>query len=363
MIETYNPFLQIIKSFEGFVRSEVYYKLRKQTTGSKILCALIVTVLLNLITFGISAAKLCTDKSLYDFIDSIPEFSYEKGSFQAEKKYETTSSGTYVLIDTSVPAYYSIKDDTGFIDAVNIDSLVKKAGENNSIREAMFFSETNAIQVNFITGQIQKIKYSEVASLLHITSFSKTAILSGYKGFIVKCAVILGLIWLPVQFVLIFLIAFIYCLLAQIGKAITKSEDDFNTIYWIAFYIIMAILLIKTILKNTIPFAGGMLNMLAFALTIFIILKTLKDGDPNSDTSYGSYPDTNVYTGAGGKVYTGTGGEVYTGAGSAFRTYEDTTFPQNDSYAGEDLSTINDTTDNDNSLSESSSSTGLSLKK
>ena len=59
MTEAYNPFVQIGKSFEGFAHSGVYYKLRKQSTGSKLLCALIVTLLLNLITFGISAFKLC----------------------------------------------------------------------------------------------------------------------------------------------------------------------------------------------------------------------------------------------------------------------------------------------------------------
>lgn len=354
MIDTYNPFLQIIKSFEGFVHSDVYYKLRKQTTGSKIICALIVTILLNLITFGISATKLCTDKSLFDFIDSMPDFSYENGSFQVEKKYETTSSATYVLVDTSVPAYYSINDNSGLIGAVNIDTLVKKISEKGNISEAMFLSETNAIQVNFITGQTQQVKYSDISSLLHITSFSKSTILSGYKSFIIKWAVILGLIWLPVQFGLIFLMALIYCLLAQIGKSITKSGDDFNTIYWITFYVYIAVFLVKTLLKNILPFGGGMLNMLFFALSIFIILKTLKDGEPDTNTSYGSYGSASAYTVAGG--------EFYTGAGSTSWVSDNTVFPQDELYTGEDLETVNNTKGDENSLNEHESSTGLSLK-
>ena len=64
MNDTYNPFVQIAKSYEGFVHSDVYYKLRKQSTRSKLLCAVIVTILVNLISFGISTAKLCGNKSV-----------------------------------------------------------------------------------------------------------------------------------------------------------------------------------------------------------------------------------------------------------------------------------------------------------
>lgn len=297
MNETYNPFLQIIKSYEGLGSSDVYYNLRRQKTGSKIVCALIVAVLLVIITFGISAGKLCADKDLSDFVNEMPDFRFENGSFYVEKKYETTTTDTYVLVDTSVPAYYNDTDNSGLIGSVDISPIVKSTGEKSGVTQAMFVSETNLIQVNFITGQIQELKFSEISSIFQIKSFSKSSIQSGYKSFIVKWAVILGLLWLPVRFGLLFLTALIYCILAQIGKAITKSEDDFNTIYWIAFYINIAFVIVKTLIKNLIPFGGGMLNMLFFALFIFIILKTLKDGDPEANSSQGGYTAAGAYSG------------------------------------------------------------------
>ena len=297
MNETYNPFLQIIKSYEGLGSSGVYYKLRRQKTGSKLVCALIVAVLLVLITFGISAGKLCADKDLSDFINEMPDFRYENGSFYVEKKYETTTTDTYVLVDTSVPAYYNDTDNSGLIGSVDISPIVKSTGEKSGVTQAMFVSETNLIQVNFITGQIQEMKFSELSSIFQIKSFSKSIIQSGYKSFIVKWAVILGILWLPVRFGLLFLTALIYCIQAQIGKAITKSEDDFNTIYWIAFYINIALVIVKALIKNLIPLGGGMLNMLFFALFIFIILKTLKDGDPEASSSQGGYSAAGAYSG------------------------------------------------------------------
>ena len=95
--------------------------------------------------------------------------------------------------------------------------------------------------------------------------------------------------------------------------------------------------------------------MLFFALSIFIILKTLKDGEPDTNTSYGSYGSASTYTGAGG--------EFYTGAGSTSWVSDNTVFPQDELYTGEDLETVNDTKGDENSLNEHESSTGLSLKQ
>ena len=275
----YNPFAQIAKAYGGFADTSIYYVLRGQTVGSKILVALIVTVFLNLITFGISAAKLCTDKELNKFINEMPDFRYENGSLYVEKKYETNSSDAYIIVDTSVPYYYVGSDDNGVAGAVSINDKIKELGEKSGLQHSLFISETNIIDVNYLTGQTQQMKFSDATAVLPVKKFSKDVVSSGYQSFIIKWAVVIGLLWLPVRFGLLFLVTLIYCVLAQIGKAITRSEDDFNTIYWIAFYIVIAMEIIKTLLKNVLPFGGGKLNMLFFALIIFMLLMTLKKGE------------------------------------------------------------------------------------
>ena len=283
MTDTYNPFVQIVKAFEGFVHSEVYYKLRKQSTKSKILCAIIVTILLNLISFGIRTVKLCNSKSIADFLNEIPNFSYSEGKLSVDGRFENTADDTYIVIDTDVSYYYSGTGGADYPGSVDIAPLVKKLNESmtGNIGQAMFVSESNIIVVNYLTGQVQQMKFSEFSELFHINSFSKAAIRSGYKGFIMKCGLILGILYLPVRFALLFFVALIFTLLAQIGKSITKSTDEFNTIYWIAFYINIAFVIIKILLTSLLPIGGGMLNTLFFALFIFIILKTLKTGDPD----------------------------------------------------------------------------------
>ena len=280
MTETYNPFVQIAKSFEGFAHSNVYYKLRRQSTGSKILCALIVTLLLNLITFGISAAKLAGDKDIEAFINDMPDFTYSNATFSLEKRYETTTSDTYVLIDTDVSYYYNGTDDGGYINPVNVAPLLQNVTSKNNITQAMFISESNIVIINLTTNQVQQMKFSELSAVLHIPDFSKASIQTGYKGFIIKWAVILGLIWIPFRFAGLFLAGLFYCILAQIVKSLAKSTDDFNTIYWISFFISIAFSIIKTLIKNTLPLGGGMLNTLFFALFLILIVKTLKEGNP-----------------------------------------------------------------------------------
>ncbi len=295
MYESYNPFLQIIKSFEGMAKPDTYYKLRKQSTGSKILCALIVATILNLITFGIGAAKICGDKNLYTFFTEMPNYTYSNGSLTVDEKFEDKSSDTYVLIDTSVPYYYTGTDDNSVIGAVNAEQIIKKAGENAGIHDALIASETNIIKVTYTTGQVQNAKYSELAAMFKIKPFSKSSILSGYKGFIAKWAAVIGALCIPVQFALIFFFALIYCVIAQIVKSILKADDDFNTIYWITFYVYIAVTIIKSLLKSVVPFGGGLFNTAFFALIIFIIVNTLKNGDSDAGITHIGYVNNDTF--------------------------------------------------------------------
>ena len=293
MTQTYNPFVQIIKSFEGFGNSGVYYKLRKQSTGSKILCALITAFLINLISFSISAVKLCNDKDISKMINDMPDFSFENSTLSVEKKYETKTNESYIIIDTDVTYYYSGTDTDGYIDAVNIDPLIKEVSKSGNITQAVFVSQSNILSVNIFTGQIQPVKFSELSALLHIPSFSKSDIQSGYKGFIIKWAVIIALICVPFSFGGLFLVSLFYGVLALLLKNVAKSNDEFNTLYWISFYINIAFILLKTLIKNTLPLGGGIISTIFFALFFIIMVKTLKDGDPDVKDEVNSYYTTN----------------------------------------------------------------------
>ena len=342
MNDTYNPFVQIAKAYEGFVHSDVYYKLRRQSTKSKILCAIIVTILVNLISFGIRTAKLVTNKNLADTLNEMPDFSYDDGILSLDQKYESATSDTYISIDTDVSYYYSGTGGDGYIDPVDVAPLISKLNQTgSSIQQAMFVSQSNFLMVNYLTGQVQQMKFSELSQIFNIRSFSKATIQSGYKGFIAKWGIILGLLYLPVRFALLFLVALIFTLLAQVGKSITKSNDDFNTIYWIAFYINIAFVIIKVLLTSLLPIGGSMLNTLFFALFIFIILKTLKAGDPDAKNAYDatmrtiSYPGmTAAGTFSGGNDASSGSNDALSGSNDAFSGGNDAFSGSNDAFSG-----------------------------
>ena len=59
-----NPFLQIIEAFKGVYSPESLYNLRKQSTGSKILYAIIVSILIAIIICGWGVFTINTDEEL-----------------------------------------------------------------------------------------------------------------------------------------------------------------------------------------------------------------------------------------------------------------------------------------------------------
>ena len=64
--------MQIIMSFVAVVRSTKYYELRRQKTGSKVLCALLVALLTSLITIGLSGYILSKSEWLETMMRELP---------------------------------------------------------------------------------------------------------------------------------------------------------------------------------------------------------------------------------------------------------------------------------------------------
>jgi hypothetical protein len=97
----------------------------------------------------------------------------------------------------------------------------------------------------------------------------------------------------PFSFGGLFLVSLFYGVLALLLKNVAKSNDEFNTLYWISFYINIAFILLKTLIKNTLPLGGGIISTIFFALFFIIMVKTLKDGDPDVKDEVNSYYTTN----------------------------------------------------------------------
>ena len=329
MNESYNPFMQIIKSFEGLFVQTTNYKLRKQTTGSKFICALLVAILLALITFGIGAAKLCNNKMLAAFMNDIPEFSFDNGTLTLANRYEQTETDTYVLIDTSVPYFTTGNDSNAVTGAVDISDSIKQIAANKGLTQAMYISSSNVVVVKLLTGQVQTAKFSDLTSILHIGTFSKDTIVTGYKGFIGKWAAIIGALAIPFMLGSIFLKALIYCLFGLIVKAIVKANDDFNTIYWLSFYILIPLGLLKTLIKSSVPIGGTLIGLVFFVLFLVILAITLNKGDENA----GFAGATQM-----GYVVTDTFEDTYTG------DYNNTAGSYNaNSYTGDSANNYNNT--------------------
>ena len=296
MYESYNPFMQIIKSFEGLFVHKTNYKLRKQTTASKFICALLVAILLSLLTLGIGAAKLCNSKVLASVMNDIPDFTFDNGALTLADKYESTTTDTYVLIDTTVPYYYTAGDDSNTVPgSVSVSDSIKQIATNNNFTQVMFISSSNIVLVKLITGQVQNVKFSDMSSMLHISSFSKNTIVYGYKGFITKWAVIIGLLAIPFQLGFIFLKALIYCLIGLIVNAILKTNDDFNTIFWLTFYILIPLTVFKTIVSGLLTIGGTLIGFIFFILYIVILAFTLKNGDDDTGTPQVGYVVTDTF--------------------------------------------------------------------
>lgn len=290
MTETYNPFVQIIKSFEGYVHTKEFFILRKQRTAGKIICALIVTLILNIITFGVGAGTLCTSKNVSDFIESIPDFYYVSGELTVTEKYEANEDSIYIIVDTDIPYYYSGGDNGGHSDAVSVDSTVSALRDKGGMQQALFISSTNFLQVNFVSGQVQSLTFDELSKVFPIKTLSKQMVQEGYKGFIIKWAIIIGLIYLPFQLAGLFFTTLLYSLVALLAKSLLKKDYDYNTLYWITFYMYIPLVILKALLKIFISY-DKLINVAAFMFLSGMIIRVLMGenalpGDKKEGTPY-----------------------------------------------------------------------------
>lgn len=266
MITKINPFAQIYEAFKGFTYSGSFYNLRKQSTGSKILYSIIISIITSLLLCGIYAVQFATDKTLNQFLNDLPEFTYVNGEFYCDSKYEDSANGTYILIDTTQNEY--------------TQSHLQNIVQDSSIKQVMLISRTNIISYRSLTGEYRNMTLSDFLGVFGIQSFSKLQVVSGYKGLIYKVAMIIALIAIPLQFEKLFFTSLLLTLVALIINAVYHTDEDFPTLYWISFYMQSVFMMIIAIGKPLLNFKGITLGIACLILFIIRMSQTLKKGEP-----------------------------------------------------------------------------------
>lgn len=261
-----NPFVQIFEAFRGFTFTGAFYNLRKQSTGSKIAYSIIISIFTGLLLCALEAVSLITDKELNQFMNDLPEFYYSNGEFYCEDRFEESASGTYMLIDTSQTQF--------------TQNHIKSALTDSNITGVLLISKTNIITYKTLTAEYQEMKLSDFMNVFQIQSLSKQQILSEYKGFIFKIAMIISLGVIPFQFVKLFFVSLILALIALIINVACSSKESFPTLYWISFYIQSVFMIILAIGKPFLSLSGSSFTIACLLFFIIIMYLTLKHGEP-----------------------------------------------------------------------------------
>ncbi len=294
MITKINPFAQIYEAFRGFTEPGAFYHLRRQSTGSKIVYSLIISILAALMICGFTVFQIITNKDFNNALTNMPEFSYLDGEFNCEKSYSIPSDRKYLILDSQVDKW-----DIDIL-AQQVQGNAQKgyqdfqtALDDSSINEIMLISKTNLVSYKKYTNQFSEMSLAELFNILNISAFSKQTIIDGYKGFSIKVGLLCALFIFPYQFGKLFLMTLLLSLVALIINAICGSKEQFSTLYWITFYMQSIILLIKIIGDAFLSFGGFTLTIACFLFYICMMYRTLKNGEPVQKpvTSYNTNDD------------------------------------------------------------------------
>lgn len=279
--EKWNVGKQFIASFMGLFDAEKYYTLRHQKTGSKILFAFLLAVFTCVVSFVIGGLRLSNSESLEEFVEMIPEFTYGDGRLIFQEKYATTADDMYFYVDTDCEAFCDKNRMVGPADGTDIGPEIQKMLSEGNLTQMVFVSQTNYINVKAFGNsyQAEDVNYSQVAQVLGIQYFSKGTIAYNYKGFIMKWAIIIALIMLPLRFGWIFLITLIWALIGLIVNAASRSNEDFSTVYWISFYMQTVFMVIRSLSKCIFNYGGTIMTIAFIVIFVIVLYRTLSEGD------------------------------------------------------------------------------------
>ena len=290
MNETINPLVQIVYTIKAFNNTHIFYKLRRQSAGSKILYALIASCIACAVTFLAGGIKLSENRSLETLINDIPNFMYSEGNMLLDEKQELKVEQYYVLMDTSVMSWIDPEHRGSDVEGVDVSNQIDKL-KNNSFNEAILVSRTNVLCIEEINNYPKYInlKWSDFFGILHINNLSKSQLEAGYKGVILKYSFILFLLAIPFRGMGLFFFALLWTILALIINAALKSEEKFTTLYWICFYIQSVIMIFMAIVKFLISINTFVMFCVLLICYIVVLCNVLKNGEPGTPIEFSSY--------------------------------------------------------------------------
>lgn len=284
MIEKMNPFEQIVETMKAFTDTDIFYKLRKQSTGSKFVVALLTSVIACLLTFILGGFKLAQSKVWDEMIGAIPDFTYSNGQMSLGEKYDQAmgdGANVYVVVDTDVDTWaFPQYDNT--VQGTDVTNKVTSIVSNPQIEGIVFISKNNFILLTDIkmNTSYQEMKWSDFLGVLGIQSLSKSQIQSGYKGVIMKFATLLFFLGIPVYMLRLFFFALLLTIVALIIKASQKADEDFTTLYWISFYMQSAFMMIIALFKVFFTWKSSIWVIACLLYYITVMIRVLKNGAP-----------------------------------------------------------------------------------
>ena len=263
--QKYNPFLQIVKAFVGIGKQEEYFILRKQKTGSKLLTALIVAVLMTLLVIGVTGVQVVNNEDLNRLVRAIPAFSLANGELHMEGKVRECYDGQFIMIDTDVEYFSDEVGGSSDSDAVSVKDILREASEKEHIIQAIFLSRKNMVVVSNNPSQNGSVNWKDIP-----INFSNESIVNGYQSFLTKIFVIAALFYLPWRYMLLFFVPLMFAVIGLIIEAVIKSDQQFADIYWMTFYCNIVLVILKCATSYIVKIPG--IVWLALYIAFMIIL-------------------------------------------------------------------------------------------
>ena len=285
MIEKMNPFKQIVETMKAFTDTDIFYSLRKQSTGSKFVVALLTSIIACLLTFILGGFKLAQNKIWDEIIDTLPGFAYSNGQMIFGEKYDHAvgdRANAYVVVDTDVDTWAFPQYDSTIQGTDVTNKVASIISSNPQIEGIIFVSKNNFILLNDINinTSYQEMKWSDFFGVFGIQSLSKLQIQSHYKEAIMKFAAVLCVLAIPVYIIRLFAITLLLTLVALIIKAAQKAEEDFATLYWMSFYMQSAFMMIIALFKVCFSGKSTVWTIACFIYYITVMIRVLKNGAP-----------------------------------------------------------------------------------
>lgn len=276
-----NPFQQLYEVFKGFTYPNSYYTLRRQSVGSRILYGLIASVIACIFTFVIGGFQISNDETLQMLIEEMPEFTYSNGILTCDKKEDQEYGDSYLYLDTDYDSFILSQDEPGKA-GTDISAKLKEILNHSNATSIMFVSSTNVVNIKRYGAQYnyQSLNLSDLFGLFGINELSKAAVLAGYKGVIMKIALLAGAIVLPFRLLGMFFFALLWSIVALIMNAVMKGKQDFPTLYWISFYIYSLIMVIMALEKSLFSWSTGTVTIVFMIIIVIMLYNTIRNGDP-----------------------------------------------------------------------------------